>query len=126
MGSEDRFWAATERAEQDFTGRCDVREFRRRMKRLGHDDAVIRERVEAIRPELLGEFDRPLVRLSDAQRATLQSLVRTGSVVTGPRNRTMVALADKGLARRGGSTVGGWFYWHATDRGADLIAGEAQ
>lgn len=55
---EDRFWNATERAESDFTGRADVREFRRRMKRLGHDLCVIRERVEAIHPELIPEFDR--------------------------------------------------------------------
>lgn len=55
--SDDRFWAATERAEEDFTGRADVREFRRRMRRLGHEEAVIRERVKAIHPELLGEFD---------------------------------------------------------------------
>jgi hypothetical protein len=52
----DRFWSATERAEQDFTGDADVRRFRRRMKRLGHVDSVIKERVEAIHPELLKEL----------------------------------------------------------------------
>lgn len=52
-----RFWNATLRAEEDFTGRADVAEFRRRMRRLGHELSTIRERVEAIRPELLGEFD---------------------------------------------------------------------
>lgn len=50
--SGDRFWRATERAEGDFTGRADVSEFRRRMKRLGHDDATIEERIEAIHPTL--------------------------------------------------------------------------
>ncbi len=54
---DDRFWKATERAEGDFTGNPDVREFRRRMKRLGHNDATIRERVEAIHADLLPEFD---------------------------------------------------------------------
>lgn len=55
--NDDRFWRATERAEDDFAGRNDVREFRRRMKRLGHEDSVIRERVEALQPDLLAEFD---------------------------------------------------------------------
>lgn len=56
--NDTRFWNATERAEQDFTGRADFREFRRRMKRLGHDNLVIRERVDAIHPDLLNEYDR--------------------------------------------------------------------
>jgi hypothetical protein len=55
--SETRFWNATERVEQEFTGAGDVREFRRRMRRLGHEPGVIRERVEAINPDLLKEFD---------------------------------------------------------------------
>lgn len=55
--NEARFWNATERAESDFTGDGDVRRFRRRMKRLGHDEAVIRERVESIHAWLLPEFD---------------------------------------------------------------------
>ena len=58
MDADDRFWAATERVEEDFTGRPDVVEFRRRMRRLGHEASVIRERVEAIHPELLADFDR--------------------------------------------------------------------
>ena len=58
MDADSRFWAATERAEEDFTGRCDVAEFRRRMRRLGHEASTIRERVEAIHPRLLEEFDR--------------------------------------------------------------------
>lgn len=52
--TDTRFWNATERAEEDFTGRADVREFRRRMKRLGHPDEVIRDRIAAIHPHLLG------------------------------------------------------------------------
>lgn len=53
-----RFWNATERAEGEFTGSADVSEFRRHMRRLGHPIEIIRERVEAIHPELLGEFDK--------------------------------------------------------------------
>lgn len=56
--NDTRFWNATERAEGDFTGRADVREFRRHMKKLGHPIEVIRDRVEAIHPELLPDFDR--------------------------------------------------------------------
>jgi hypothetical protein len=55
--NDDRFWEATERHEQRFTGEADVRAFRRHMARLGHDHRITRERVEAIHPELLGEFD---------------------------------------------------------------------
>jgi len=53
----DRFWTATERAEEDFAGRADIVEFRRRLRRLGHEDSTIRERVEAIHPHLLADFD---------------------------------------------------------------------
>lgn len=55
--NDTRFWNATERAESEFTGAADVRAFRRRMKRLGHPVDVIRERVEAIHPDLVAEFD---------------------------------------------------------------------
>jgi hypothetical protein len=55
--SDTRFWNATERAEDDFTGDGDVRRFRRRLARMGHEHSVIRERVEAIHPHLLDEFD---------------------------------------------------------------------
>jgi hypothetical protein len=55
---DDRFWAATERAEENFTGAADVAEFRDRMMKLGHDSSVIRDRVESIHPDLLAEFDR--------------------------------------------------------------------
>lgn len=58
MKDDSRFWAATERAEGDFTGRADVAEFRRRMRRLGHEDSEIRERVEAIHPHLVADFDK--------------------------------------------------------------------
>jgi hypothetical protein len=54
----DRFWNATERLESDFTGRADVHEFRKKMKRLGHPADVIRDRVDAIHPDLVVEFDR--------------------------------------------------------------------
>lgn len=56
--SEMRFWNATERAEDRFTGNADVSEFRRHMLRLGHEISIIRERVEATHPDLLDEFDR--------------------------------------------------------------------
>lgn len=52
MDVDDRFWKATERAEANFTGSGDVAEFRRHMKRLGHDDETIRDRIEAIHPSL--------------------------------------------------------------------------
>lgn len=55
--NDDRFWAATEHAEGDFVGEADVRSFRRRMRRLGHEDAIIRERVEAIHSDLVEEYD---------------------------------------------------------------------
>ena len=54
----DRFWEATERAEQDFTGRADVRDFRRRMRSLGHEDDVIADRVDSIHPDLVDDFHR--------------------------------------------------------------------
>lgn len=58
MTDDDRFWAATERAEERFTGDHDVLEFAQRMRRLGHEHEIVRERVEAIHPELLSEFDK--------------------------------------------------------------------
>jgi hypothetical protein len=77
MDEDTRFWNATERAEQDFTGRADVREFRRLLKRLGHEESVIRERVEAIHPELLDEFDaiegKPGTRLKTRKRDRFQA-----------------------------------------------------
>ncbi|MCP3729294.1 hypothetical protein M9978_02535 [Sphingomonas sp. MG17] len=54
----DRFWTATERAEENFTGVGDVTWFRRRMLRLGHEASIIRDRVETIHPDLVGQFDR--------------------------------------------------------------------
>lgn len=39
--TENSFWAATERAEQSFTGEADVRAFRRRMRRLGHEGTPV-------------------------------------------------------------------------------------
>jgi hypothetical protein len=48
----DRFWRATERAEESFVGTGDAKAFRRRMRRLGHEDEVIEERIEAIHPHL--------------------------------------------------------------------------
>lgn len=57
--SEARFWNATERAEGDFIGNPDVVAFRRRMKRLGHPDDVIADRIEAIHPELAPTQDHP-------------------------------------------------------------------
>ncbi len=56
MSDDDKFWAAVERLEQDFTADCDVARFRDRMKKLGLDDDVIRERVESIHPRLVGEL----------------------------------------------------------------------
>lgn len=56
--TDNRFWSATERAEQEFTGVGDVRAFRKRMRALGHENEAIRERVEAIHPSLLARFDR--------------------------------------------------------------------
>lgn len=56
--SDDSFWLATERHEGRFTGDADVKEFRRKMRRLGHEDSVIRDRVDSIRPELLADFDK--------------------------------------------------------------------
>ncbi len=50
--ADDRFWAAAERAEDRFTGTGDVREFRRHMRKLGHEQDVINERIEAIHPHL--------------------------------------------------------------------------
>lgn len=49
---DDRFWEKTERLEEDFTGSADVEGFRRHMKRLGHDDETILDRIEAIHPSL--------------------------------------------------------------------------
>lgn len=56
--NDELFWEASERAEEDFTGRADVVEFRRRMRKLGHDSDTIRDRVDSIHPALVAEFDR--------------------------------------------------------------------
>lgn len=55
---DNSFWAATERHEVRFTGDGDVKDFRRKMLRLGHENDVIRKRVDSIHPELLGDFDK--------------------------------------------------------------------
>jgi len=52
MADDTRFWRATERAEEEFTGDGDAPHFRRRMKRLGHDAETINDRIEAIHPQL--------------------------------------------------------------------------
>jgi len=56
--ADEKFWRTTERAEENFTASCDVKWFRNRMIGLGHEPTTIRERVEAIHPHLLGDFDR--------------------------------------------------------------------
>lgn len=68
--SNTRFWKATERAADDFCGRGDVGEFRRRLARLGHPDFAIREQVETIHPHLLPEFDQRAARYPRKQRIT--------------------------------------------------------